>query len=39
MCGQTEEFWRQFSSSAIIDVINKIREREKEKYKKKADLK
>ena len=39
MCGQTEEFWRQFSSSAIIDVINKIRELEKEKYKKKADLK
>jgi hypothetical protein len=39
MCGQTEEFWKQFSSEAIINVINKVRELEKEKYKKKADLK
>lgn len=39
MCGQTEEFWKQFSSDAIIQVINKVRELEREKYKKKADLK
>ena len=39
MCGQSEEFWGQFSNDAIIKVINKIRDLEQEKYKKKADLK
>jgi hypothetical protein len=35
MCGQTEEFWGQFSDMAITTVITKIVELERERFKKK----
>jgi hypothetical protein len=35
MCGQTEEFWSQFSDVAVTAVIQKIVELEKERFKKK----
>jgi hypothetical protein len=35
MCGQTEEFWSQFSDVAITTVITKIVELERDRFKKK----
>jgi hypothetical protein len=38
-CGMTEDFWKQFSSNAISKMITTLSNKEKEKYKKKQDLK
>ena len=35
LCGQTIEFWKQFSDWAVLQIIQKITELEKDRFKKK----
>lgn len=38
-CGQTIEFWGQFSTDALSAVLQRLMKIEAEKYKKKMDMK
>ena len=38
-CGQTQEFWRQFSYNGLTTLMSRLNELEREKYKKKLEKK